>query len=66
MWDARKYSLIISAIQITNVIVSEGFYWIFPQSPFTQVSEVLQGLCRASVHSVSLEPVIVPAYLNAQ
>lgn len=34
MWDGRKYSLIPTVIQTTNVVVSEIFYCIFPKKSF--------------------------------
>lgn len=38
MWDRRKYILIATVIQITNVVVSKKFYCVSPKSPFTLVS----------------------------
>lgn len=37
MWDGRKYILIATVIQITNMVVSKEFYCVFVKSSFTLV-----------------------------
>lgn len=59
MWDGRKYSLITTVMEITDVVVSKGFYCLFSGRSFTLVSEVLAGLCRVFIHVVSLAPITV-------